>query len=172
VIDVRHIAEDEAQLYLEGAIEPSEAARVDDHLAGCLECRALVASFEALSEALSGLPLVDPPPDFTAAVMARIDERELAVASERRIALGVLAAVGVSLAIALALAGQSAWAPALSAASSAGVKVLQTLRITSDVLSPVVSALRLEILVIAAAVGIPLILVLSRLAAPRQGQVA
>jgi anti-sigma factor RsiW len=172
VIDVRHIAEDEAQLYLEGAIEPSEAARIDGHLAGCVECQALVASFEALSEALSGLPLAEPPPDFTAAVMARIDERELAMVAERRIALGVIAAVGVSLAIAVALAGQSAWAPALSAASTIGVKTLQALRITSDVLSPVVSALRLEILVIAAAVGIPLTLALSRLAAPRHGQVA
>jgi anti-sigma factor RsiW len=172
VIDVRHIAEDEAQLHLEGAVEPSEAARIDRHLAGCMECRALVASFQALSEALSGMPLADPPFDFTIGVMARIEERELALASERRIAVGVLAAVGVSLAVALALAGQAAWAPALSAASSAAVKALQAFRITSDVLSPVVSALRVEIIVVAAAVAIPLTLALSRLAAPRQGQVA
>jgi anti-sigma factor RsiW len=172
VIDVRHIAEDEAQLYLEGAIEPSEATRIDRHLAGCAECQALVASFEALSEALSGLPLADPPPDFTAAVMARIDEGEAARASERRILVGVLAAVGLSLGLALALAGPSGWAPALSAASSLGVKTLQALRITSDVLSPVVSALRVQILLVAAAVGIPLTLALSRLASPRHGQVA
>jgi hypothetical protein len=73
---------------------------------------------------------------------------------------------------ALAFAGQAAWAPALSAASSAGVKVLQAIRISSDVLAPVVSALRVQIIVAAAAVGIPLTLALSRLAAPRQGQVA
>lgn len=172
MIDVRHIAEDEAQLYLEGVIEPSEATRIDGHLAGCPECQALVASFQALSEALSGLPHAEPPPDFTAAVMARIDEREAARASERRIVVGVLAAVGASLAVTLALAGESAWAPALSAASSIGVKTLQAMRITSDVLSPVVSALRVQILVVAAAVAIPLTLALSRLASPRHGQVA
>ncbi len=170
--DVRHIAEDEAQLYLEGAIEPSEAERIDGHLAGCTACQALVASFESLSEALSGLPLADPPPDFTSAVMARIDERELARASERLIAFGVLATVCVSLVVALSLAGQAAWAPALSAVSSAGVRALQAFRITSDVLSPVVSALRVEIIVVAAVVGIPLTIALSRLATPRQGQVA
>ena len=172
MIDIRHIAEDEAQLYLEGAIEPSEAIRIDEHVASCAACQALVTSFEALSEALSGLPLADPPPDFTAAVMARIDERESTRAMERRIVVGVLATVGVSLAFALALAGQAAWAPALSAASSIGVKTLQAVRITSDVLSPVVSALRVQIILVAAAVGIPLTLALSRLASPRQGQVA
>ena len=51
-------------------------------------------------------------------------------------------------------------------------QALQALRITSDVLSPVVSALRLQIIVVAAAVGIPLLLALSRLATPRHGQAA
>jgi anti-sigma factor RsiW len=173
VTDIRHhVAEDEAQLYLEDAVEPAEAARIDAHLAGCVECQALLASFEALSQALSALPLGEPPADFTAGVMARIDERERAKAGERRVVLTVLAAVSAALAVALLVAGQAAWAPALSAVSSVGVRALQAVRISSDVLSPLVSALRLEIIVVSAAIGIPLLLAVSRLAVPRQGQVA
>jgi anti-sigma factor RsiW len=172
VNDIRHLTEDEAQLHLEAGLAGPERGRVETHLAGCPSCQALVQSFQALAEALSGMPAAEPPSDFTAAVMARIDERELARASERRAALVVLGAVAVSLVVALAVAGQAAWAPALSAASSAGVRALQAFRITADVVSPLVSALRLQIIVVAAAVGIPLTLALSRLATPRQGQAA
>jgi len=172
VTDVRHIAEDEAQLYLEGAIEPSEAVRIDDHLAGCVECQALVASFEALSQALSALPLADPPADFTAGVMARIDDREESRAAERKVTLAVLGVVAVAVAAGLAFLGQPAWGSALSAVSSAAVGALQAFRISSDVLSPVVSALRLQIAGLAALVAIPLFLALFRLAAPRHGQAA
>jgi anti-sigma factor RsiW len=169
---IRHLTDDEAQLHLDAGLAGSERARVETHLAGCPSCQALVQSFEALSEVLSSMPVAEPPADFTAAVMARVDQRERARASERRVAVAVLGAVAVSLVVALAFAGQAAWAPALSAASSAGVKALQALRITSDVLSPVVSALRVQIIVVAAAVGIPLLLALSRLATPRHGQAA
>ena len=170
--DIRHLTEDEAQLFLEDGLAAPERTRTETHLADCPSCQALVLSFEALSEALSGLPAAEPPADFTAGVMARIDEREAVRASERRVAVAVLGAVGVSLLLALALSGQATWAPALSAVSSAGVAALQALRITSDVLSPMVSALRLQIIVVAAAIGIPLLLALSRLATPRHGQAA
>ncbi|MGA8892918.1 MAG: zf-HC2 domain-containing protein [Anaeromyxobacteraceae bacterium] len=172
MIDARHIAEDEAQLYLEGAIEPSEAVRIDGHLAGCVECQALVASYEALSEALSALPIADPPADFTVGVMARIDEREASRAAEREVTLAVLGVVAVALVGGLALAGQAAWGPVLSAVSSSGVRLLQAFRLSSDVLSPVVSVLRLQIAGLTALVAIPLFLALFRLAAPRHGQAA
>ena len=170
--DTRHLTEDEAQLFLEDGMAAPVRAQAENHLADCPSCQALVLSFEALSEALSGLPLAEPPADFTASVMARIDERELARASERRATLAVLGAVAVSLVLVLAFAGQAAWAPALSAVSTGAVKALHAFRITSDVLSPLVSALRLQIIVVAAAVGIPLTLALSRLATPRHGQAA
>jgi hypothetical protein len=93
-------------------------------------------------------------------------------AAERRVTAVVFAALGVSLLVAIAIAGQSAWAPALSAVSSAAVRILQAFRISSDVLSPVVSALRIQIAVAAAAVGIPLFLALGRLASPRQSHQA
>lgn len=170
--DIRHLTEDEAQLYLEDGLAAPERIRTETHLADCPSCQALLLSFEALSEALSALPLADPPSDFTAAVMARIDEREDARAAERRATLAVLGAVSVSLVVALAVAGQSAWAPALSSVSSAAVGALHAVRISSDVLSPIVSALRLQIFVVAAAVGIPLLLALFRFSTPRHGQVA
>ena len=170
--DCRHLTEDEAQLLLEDSLSEQDRARVESHLEGCPSCQALVVSFEALSEALSGLPIAEPPVDFTVGVMARIEQREAALASDRRVAVAVLAGVGACLAAALALSGQAAWAPALSAVSSAGVDALKALRITSDVLSPVVSALRVQIIVAAAVVGIPLTLALSRLATPRHGQAA
>ena len=170
--DTRHLTDDEAQLHLESGLARAERSRVATHLAGCPSCQALVMSFQALSEALSSMPVAEPPADFTAVVMGRIADREAARASERRAALAVLGAVAVSLVLALAFAGQAAWAPALSAVSTGSVKALHAFRITSDVLSPLVSALRLQIIVVAAAVSIPLTLALSRLATPRHGQAA
>jgi anti-sigma factor RsiW len=170
--DIRHVDELEAQSYLDGLMPEPERAAVDAHLAGCESCQALVFSFESLEAALADLPLAEPPPDFTAGVMARIDEREAALAGERRVVVAVLAVVSVAIAVALALAGQAAWAPALSAVSSVGVSLLQGLRIASDVVAPLVEALRLQIILACAAVGIPLLLAVSRLSAPRQGQAA
>jgi anti-sigma factor RsiW len=169
---LHHLTEDEAQLHLEGALDESVQQGVDAHLAGCPECQALVLSFSALVDALSDLPAAEPPFDFTAGVMARIEEQESARAAERRLTLAVFGVVAVSLAAVLALAGQSAWAPALSAASSRAVQALQAFRISADVISPVVSALRIQIIVAAAALGIPLLLALSRLASPRTGRQA
>jgi anti-sigma factor RsiW len=172
VTDVRHISEEEAQSYLDGLLARAEADRAGAHLESCASCQAMVQSFEALDEALSGLPMAEPPVDFTAGVMARIDEQERAMAGERRIVVTVLATVSAALAVALLLAGQAAWAPVLSEASSVGVGALRVARISADVLSPLVSALRVQIIVVTAALGIPLFFALSRLASPRQGQAA
>jgi anti-sigma factor RsiW len=172
VTGIRHLDDDQAQSFLEGLLPDAERARVDLHLESCPSCQAVILSFEALEQELSRLPLAEPPADFTAGVMARIDERELARAGERRVVVAVLATVSMALGMALFLAGPAAWAPALSAASSAAVGALQALRVSADVLSPVVSALRLEIIVATAAIAIPLFLTLSRLATPRHGQAA
>jgi anti-sigma factor RsiW len=169
---LHHLTEDEAQLHLEGALDETVQRQVDAHLAGCPGCQALVRSFEALSEALSELPAAEPPVDFTAGVMARIEAADATRAAERKLTLGVFGVVAVALATVLALAGQAAWAPALSAASSRAVQALQAFRISADVLAPVVSALRIQIIVAAAALGIPLLLALSRLVSPRQGHQA
>ncbi len=170
---VRHLTDEEIQLHLDGAPGAGRGSEIEAHLEGCPDCQATLLSFEALSEALSSLPAGEAPADFTASVMARIDEREQARESDRRVAVTVLGAVALALTIAVAAAGQAAWAPAFSAASSAGVALLRTVRIGADILSPVLSALRLEILVVTALLGIALTLALSRLAAPpRHGHAA
>jgi len=171
-VNMRHLTEEEAQLHLEDLLPHGDHARVEEHLALCGDCRALVLSFEALEAALAQLPAAEPPPDFTAGVFARIDERKRTAARDRRVAVGVLGAAAAALAVTVALAGQSAWAPALSQASAALAEGVQAARISRQVLSPIVGALRLQILVACAALGLPLILGLVRLVPVRARQVA
>lgn len=167
-----HLTDEKAQLHLEGLLPADEVPAVSAHLRDCPACQALVLSFEALEQALAGLPSGEPPADFTAVVMARIEEREQASARDRRVATAVLGAVGLATATALVLAGQGAWAPVLSGASARLAQALQALRISGDVLSPVVGALRLEIAVACAALGLPLLLGLARLAPARSHRTA
>lgn len=167
-----HLDDEQVQLHLEGFLPEEEEARVRAHLGDCPACQALVASYQALDEALGGLPSAEPPADFTAGVLARIDERERAAARARRLVAAVLAVAGLAAAVALALAGQSAWAPALSVASARIAQAAQALRISGQVLSPVVEALRFHILVACAALGLPLLLGLSRLVPARTRGIA
>ncbi|HTP52083.1 MAG TPA: anti-sigma factor [Anaeromyxobacteraceae bacterium] len=163
----RHLSEEEAQRLLEGALPGEERSGVSDHLASCAGCQALVSSFQALEDALSLLPAAEPPPDFTAGVLALIDLRERSARRERRVALGVLGAVAAALAATVALAGQAAWAPALSEASASLVQGVEAARISRQVLSPLLGALRAEIVLGCAALGLPLLLGLSRLVPAR-----
>jgi citrate lyase beta subunit len=99
--------------------------------------------------------------------MARIDEQERSAARGRRVVAAVLTVVGLATAGSLALAGQGGWAPALGGASAGMARALQALRISGDVLSPVVGALRLQIVIACAAMGLPLLFGLSRLVPAR-----
>jgi anti-sigma factor RsiW len=162
-VKATHLSEDEVQLHLDGLVPPGDLDRVTGHLDACAQCRALVRSFQALGEALDRLPLAEPPADFTLGVLARIDERQRAAARERRLAAIVLGVTVGAMASTVALAGQSAWAPVLSEASAAFVQGVRAVRISGAVLSPVVGALRLPIAVACSALGLPLLLGLSRL---------
>ena len=168
MIPAPHLTDEQAQLHLEGRLPEGEAA----HLLGCPECQALVLSFEALADALSALPAAEPPAGFTGGVLARIDERERALARERWVAAAVLAVFGIGTAAALGLAGQGAWAPVLSAASARVARGLDTLRLSADVIAPVVGALRVQIAAACAAVGLPLLLGLARLVPARSARSA
>jgi anti-sigma factor RsiW len=172
VTDIRHLTEEEAQLLMDGSLPAADEARLRSHHDACPECQALVLSFEALDEALAGLPVVEPPLDFTAGVMARIDARERSLASERRVAVALLGALALGIAAAVILAGPAAWAPVLSAVSSAAVGLIQVVRLSGGVLGPLVETLRLQILLGAAVLGLPLLLALSRLIPARQRLVA
>ena len=117
--DVRHLTDAEAQLLLEDALDAPVRRRVELHLAGCPDCQATVLSFEALAASLSAMPLAEPPPDFTAGVMARVDHLERSRAADRRAAAAVLGVASLLLAAAVLAAGPAGWASALSAASRA-----------------------------------------------------
>ncbi len=167
-----HLTDELAQRHLEGILAGSAAAEVEEHLAGCAGCQALVASYRALTEALDDLVPAEPPADFTAGVLARIEARQRSAARDRRLALGILAGVGAAALALFAVAGQGAWAPLLSRWSGALVGAAAALRIGSDVLDPLVRTLRAEIALACAVLGLPLLVAMRRLVASRGTEIA
>ncbi|HEY6100340.1 MAG TPA: anti-sigma factor [Anaeromyxobacter sp.] len=160
-----HLTDAQAQRLLDGALEPSRDGGVESHLAGCAECQALVESYRALCEALGGLDAELPPlpDDFTAAVLAGIDLRERAVARDRRLAFGILAGVLAAAVAVFAVAGAGAWAPTLSGWADGLGSTARAVRIGAGFVPTVVHALRLQILLAAAAVALPLLIAFARL---------
>lgn len=167
-----HLSDELAQRHLERMLTGAVAAEVEEHLSGCAGCQALVASYRALGEALDGLVPAEPPADFTAGVLARIEARERTVAWERRLALGILAGVGAAAVLLFAGAGQGAWAPLLSSWSNALVGATAAVRIGSDVLDPLLRNLRAEIALACAVLGLPLLIAMKRLVASRGTELA
>ena len=166
-----HLTDELAQGLVEELLSEGARAACADHAAACPECRALVASYRALSDALADLDAPVPPPDFTDAVMARIEAEDEARAWDRRLALGIAAAAGISAAVIFAMAGASAWAPAVSRLSGKVGDLAVLLSVGSAVASPIVHALRFHIAIGCAALGLPLLYALSRLV-PSRAEVA
>jgi anti-sigma factor RsiW len=158
-----HLTEAQAQRLLDRALDPATDAGVAEHAAGCTECRALVESFRALEEALDGLSVPELPADFTARVMARIDETERAAARERRWAFGVAAAVLVMATVSLAAAGASGLGHAVSTVSEQLELAARAARVGAGVLPGLFSALRLQLLLATSALALPILYGLSRL---------
>ena len=167
-----HLSDEQAQRHLEGILSGAAAAEVEEHLAACAGCQALVESYRALSEALDALAPAEPPADFTAGVLACIEARERSAARERRLALGILAGVAAAAAALFVVAGQGAWAPLLSRWSNSLVSATAALRIGSDVLDPLLRTLRAEIALACAVVGLPLLVAMRRLVASRGTELA
>lgn len=167
-----HLDDERSQLLLEGLLPPAEAALARGHLAGCPGCRALVESHRVLAEALSGLAAAEPPADFTAGVMARVERRQRLAAWERRLGLAILAAAAAASGALFASAGESAWAGAMGSMLHSLSGAATALRIGTEVVAPVVSALRPQIIVACAAVALPLFFVLGWLAPARRSESA
>jgi len=167
-----HLDDERAQLLLEGLLPAAEAARAEGHLAACPGCRALLESHRALAEALGGLLAPEPPPGFTAGVLARVERHQRLAAWERRLGLAILAAAAAAACALFASAGQSAWAGAVGALLRSLSGAATALRIGTEVASPVVSALRPQIIAACAAVALPLFLVLGQLAPARRAESA
>jgi anti-sigma factor RsiW len=158
-----HLTDELAQRYVDGVATEAEAARCAEHLAGCDDCGLLVESYRALGDALAGLDGPEPEPNFTAAVMARIDGAERAAARSRRFASAVVAAAAILLVAVLGVAGAGVSAPALSGVTVALGDAFHAASVALDVAAPLLRALRLQIVVACLALGIPLLLALRRL---------
>ena len=158
-----HLTDERAQALADGMLADVERERWELHLARCPECQVTVESYRALAEALEGLEVPPPPPDFTRTVMARIDAVERARVWERRIAAGVMAAVACLAAVAVAAAGVGAWAPVISGAVDRLGDLVTATSVAGEVVLPLVRALRLQIAVACLVAGVPLAFALSRL---------
>ncbi len=60
--------------YLESAMDGRQSAEFEEHLAGCADCRAAYERVNATVMMLEEIPEVEPPADFHATVMARVQE--------------------------------------------------------------------------------------------------
>ncbi|HZY04866.1 MAG TPA: anti-sigma factor [Anaeromyxobacteraceae bacterium] len=167
-----HLDDERAQLLVEGLLPAAEAALAQGHLAACQGCRALVESHRALAEALSGLEAPEPPPGFTAGVLARVERRQRLASWERGLGVAILAASAAAAGALFAGAGQSAWADAVSGLLRSIGGIATALRIGGEVAGPVVSALRPQIVAACAAVALPLFFLLARLTPARRTESA
>jgi anti-sigma factor RsiW len=157
-----HLDEAQAQRLVERVLPEAEEAQATAHAAGCPECAALVESYRALSAALDELPGLDVPEGFTAAVLERVEERERSAERERLTAVAVLAAVAVALVAGLLLGGNGAWVPTTTRLAEQLGSVAQALHVGARVVPPLMTALRLPIALVCAALSLTLLLALSR----------
>jgi anti-sigma factor RsiW len=158
-----HLTEAQAQRLLEQALEPRVDAGVPEHAASCPGCSALVESFRALDQALDDLPVPTLPDDFTAQVMARIDDAERAAARERRWAFGLAAAVLLVAGSSVAVAGATGLGNVVSALTEQLDLAGRAIRVGAGVLPGLLSALRLQLLLLTSALSLPILYGLSRL---------
>jgi anti-sigma factor RsiW len=163
-----HLTDAQAQRLLEGLLAGERDQGVEAHVHACAECAALVESYRALGDALEGLELPALPADFTASVLERIDAVEAAARRERRLAALVVSGVLLAGLAALGFAVAGGVAPAVTEAAERLGAAARALRFTREVLPGVVSAVRVHLLIGAAAAALPLLYGLSRLMpAPR-----
>ncbi len=158
-----HLTDAMAQRLIDGLLDPVRDAGAEAHAASCPGCTALVESYRVLEEALDGLEVPELPAGFTAAVLDRIDRAEAVQARERRLAVAVLAGLLAVAAGALVAAGVGGLASTVGGVADSLGQATQALRIGKGVVPSLLAALRLPLLVGAAAVAFPLLLGLTRL---------
>jgi anti-sigma factor RsiW len=167
-----HLTDAMAQRLADGLLDPTADAGAEAHAAGCPDCAALVESYRLLGEALEDLEIPALPADFTASVLDRIERVEVAQARERRLAVAVLAGVLLVAAGALVAAGVGGLASTVGGWADGLGEASRAFRIGRGVVPSLLSALRLPLLVGAAAVTIPVLFGLTRLMpAPRTSSI-
>ncbi len=164
----RHLDDEQAQRLVDGALARDEALALERHAAECAECGASVEAYRMLAGALGALDVPELPPDFTDAVLSRVESHERAATRERRWAVGIVATMLCATAALFAAAGPSAWAPALSSAAETLGDAARAFRIGGSFVPAVIGALRFQIVAAAALLALPLVIALARLVpAPR-----
>jgi anti-sigma factor RsiW len=158
-----HLSDSLAQQWVDGVLPSPDAARAAEHASTCPHCSALAESYRLLSQALEALPAPEVPDDFTAAVLMRVEARERATSRERRTAVAILGGIAVALAAALILGGNGTWVPNTAHLAERVGAATQTLRLGTQVLTPIVNTLRLPIAALCAVLSLPLLFALSRL---------
>ncbi len=167
-----HLTDAQAQRLVDGMLSAAEAPAVERHAAACAECRATVETYRMLASALEDLEVPALPADFTDGVLALVETRERALARERRHAFGILAALAACTVAAFAFAGASAWAPYFSSVAEAFGTAARAFQIGSTFMPHLVGALRLQIIVGAAALAVPFLLALARLMPQQRTEIA
>jgi anti-sigma factor RsiW len=165
---ILHLTDAQAQRLVDGMLSDAEAPAVERHAAACVECRANVESYRMLAAALEDLEVPELPADFTAGVLALVDTRERALARERRHAFGILAALAACTVAAFAFAGASAWAPYFSSVAEGFGTAARAFQVADTFVPHLVGALRVQIIVGAAALAVPFLIALSRLMPQQQ----
>lgn len=73
-----HLSAERLQAFLEGELPPREAARAEEHLAGCARCSAECEAWRLLLADLGQLPSLRPDPGFAERVMSGVRGAEVA----------------------------------------------------------------------------------------------
>jgi anti-sigma factor RsiW len=168
-----HLTDADAQRLVDGVLSADEAREAERHVLGCAACGATVETYRLLASALDDLDVPPLPDDFTDGVLARIEVADRALARERRHALAIFVGAVAAAAVAFGVAGAAAWAPAFSSAAEVLGGVVHAFQVGGAFVPKIVSALRLQIIVAAAVLVVPLLLALVRLMpAPSQTETA
>ena len=106
--------------YLEGALDAATRAKVETHLACCLDCRAAVEERRLIHLASFGFPDLDVPADFARRVMAQLDAGRGAALTWLAAVVGSLAGVFLTFLTYVLITGQSLIGVLTSALGSLG----------------------------------------------------
>ena len=90
---------DDLQLHLDGRLDPSAAARVDEHLAACAECRRAAEELRAVKSAVGTLRREAAPAGLADQVRAALDAEGTRGPRRWPVALGLAAAAVLAVAI-------------------------------------------------------------------------
>jgi hypothetical protein len=140
--------------YLEETLEPGSRERVDEHVAGCLRCSAIMRDLGAIRSGAAQLPELVPPRDLWEGIAGRIQPTvlPLGVASRRELPRRwIPAAAAAAAALVIVTAGITYFATSRSLAPSVGrVASAPEPRPTASATLPTVAAPRSEASVTAA----------------------